>query len=333
LKKNVLLTSNFSKSYNIMGLFSSLFSSAKPEEDNKQEGDLQNFDLLKYDGIRALRINKPKYAVKCFTEALKIQPDIETMKYLMTAYNALDMTDEALETLDAMVATGEEPAETLLMRANFLYMNEQYPEATVDCEQIIEMDPDNFTAYFLLAKTAQQTGELEKAIGHLDKAIGIKEDFIEGYTLRAGIYLAIEKGNEALTDVEKVIELAPEDETAYLLRGRIHELVGDHEAALLDYQSVLELNPFSEAAYLLAGRLLIADEKYDDALTLYNEAIENIENFAEVYAARAIVKHQTGDHEGALTDEKTAKALNPDEIEAPDENPNFDDLYKGGIFS
>ena len=315
-----------------MGLFSSLFSSAKPEEDNKQKADLQNFDLLKYDGIRALRINKPAYAMKCFTEALKIQLDLETMKYLMTAYNALDMSDETLETLNAMVATGEEQVDTLLLRANFLYLNEQYLEATTDCEQIIEMEPDNIMAYFLLAKTEQNIGNLQKAICHLDKVIDLKDGFMEGYTLRADIYLAMERGNDALADVEKVIELAPEDETAFLLRARIYELLGDDKAALLDYQLVLALNPFNEAAYIPAGRLLMAVEKYQDALALYNEATDNIENFAEAYAARAIVKHQIGDHEGALADEEIAQTLNSDDIETPDENPNFDDLYKGGIF-
>ena len=315
-----------------MGLFSSLFSSAKPAEDNKQKANSQNFDLLKYDGIRALRINKPAYAMKCFTEALKIQIDLETMKYLMTAYNALDMSDKALETLDAMVATGEEQVNTLLMRANFLYMNEQYLESATDCEQIIEMEPDNFTAYLLLAKAEQNIGDLQKAICHLDKAIDIKESYIEGYTLRADIYLAMERGDNALADVEKVIELAPEDETAYLLRARIYELIGNEKSALLDYQLVLELNPFNEAAYIPAGRLLMAAEKYYDALALFNEATESIENFSEAYAARAIVKHQIGDHEGALTDEETAKTLNSDEIETPDENPNFDNLYKGGIY-
>ena len=315
-----------------MGLFSSLFSSAKPEEDNQQKADLQHFDLMKYDGIRALRIGKTAYAAKCFTEALKIQKDLETMKYLMTAYNALEMHEEALETLDAMVATGEEPVDTLLMRANFLYMNEQYPEATADCEHIIKIEPDNFTAYFLLAKTTQKSGELEKAIGHLDKAIGIKEDFAEGYTLRADVYLAMEKGNDALADVEKVIELAPEDETAYLLRGRIYELLGNTDAAFLDYQSVLDLNPFNETAYLLAGRLLMSQEKYNEAIVLYDEATEHIENFAQAFLARAIAKHQIGDHEGALADETTAKELDPDDTETPDENPNFDNLYKGGIF-
>ena len=315
-----------------MGLFSSFFSSAIPEEDNKQKGNLQNFDLLKYDGIRALRINKPAYAVKCFKEALKIQQDLEIMKYLMTSYNALDMHDEALETLNDMVATGEEQANSLLMRANFLYMNEQYVECAADCEQIIEIEPENFTANFLLAKTEQNTGDLTKAICHLDQAININEDFIEAYTLRADIYLAMERGNDALVDIEKVIALEPEDETAYLLRARTYELLGNKQASLLDYQLVLDLNPFNEDAYMPAGRLLMAAERYDDALALFNEATENIENFAEAYAARAAVKHQIGDHEGALADEETAKSLDIDKFETPDENPNFDDLYKGGIY-
>jgi tetratricopeptide (TPR) repeat protein len=315
-----------------MGLFSSLFSSSKTEERaNGEEESLQNFDLLKYDGIRALQINKPKYAVKCFTEALKIQQDIETMKYRMTAYNALNMTDEAFETLDDMVATGEEAVDTLLLRANYLYLNERYPEAIADCEQIIAMEPDNFTAYFLLAKTEKNTGEFEKAIDHLDKTVSLKDDFVEAYILRADTYLTLEKSSEAFADVEKVIELSPEDETAFLLRGRIRELLGDKGVALLDYQSVLDLNPFNEAAYLLAGRLLLADNKYDDAITLFSEATEHIENFAAAFAARAVAKHRTGDQEGALADEETAKELNPEETGTPDENPNFDDLYKGNI--
>jgi len=315
-----------------MGLFSSLFSSTNTAEDDEQKVDLKNFDLLKYDGIRALRIGKAAYAAKCFTEALDIQEDFETMKYLMTAYNALNMTDEVMETLDEMVETGEEPVSTLLSRATFLYTLERYAEAVADCELILEMEPDHFVAYFWLAKTELAVGNHTKAIAHLDKATDIKEDFTEGYTLRADIYLTMGKGNEALSDIEKVIELAPEDEVAYLLRGRIHEMMGNAEMACSDYQQALEWNPFNETTYLLAGQLMVNQGKYDEAISLYDEATEQIENPAQVYAARAFVKHQNGDHEGALADEEKAKELNPEALGKPDENPNFDNLYKGGIY-
>ena len=314
-----------------MSFFSSLFFQAKTEDDQQQKTDQKNFDILKYDGIRAQRMGKTEYAVRCFTEALKIQKDLETMKYLMSACYTLNRHDQALETLHEMVETGEEPAVTLLLRANHFFTMEKYAEAASDCVQAIELEPDNYFAYFQLAKSECALGEPTRAIDHLDKATGIKDDFAEGYALRANIYLAMKRENDALADVEKLMELTPEDETAYLLRGRIYELLDDTDAAFADYQQAIELNPFNEEAWLMAGHLMLTREKYDEATVLFDEAIEHNEKFARAYAARALAKHQTGDHEGASADAKIAGELNPAEKEKPAENHNFDDLYKGNI--
>jgi len=313
-----------------MGFFSSLFFSSNSEEDQQQKADRKNFDILKYDGIRAQRMGKLEYAAKCFTEALKIQQDFETMKYLISVCYSLNRHDQALETLNGMVTTGKEPANSLLMRANLLFTMGKYAESAVDCAQVTDLEPDHHFAYFLLAKAEHALGESTKAIEHLDMAIGMNAGFAEGYALRAGIHLVLKKGNDALTDVEKLIELTPEDETAYLLRGNIYELLGDTDAAFFDYKQASELNPFNEEAYLLTGRLMMAQGKYDEAITLFDEAIENNEKFVLAYTARAFAKHQTGDHEGALSDEEKSRELNPDEKANPAGN-NFDELYKGNV--
>ena len=313
-----------------MGFFSSLFSSSSSEEDQQQKTDRKNFDILKYDGIRAQRVGKLEYAAKCFTEALKIQKDSETMKYLISVCYTLNRHDQALETLNSLIATGEEPVSSLLMRANFFYTVERYAETVADCMQIIALEPDLYLAYFLLAKSEHALGKSVKAMEHIDKATGMKDGFAEGYALRANINLALGKPNDALTDVEKLIELTPEDETAYLLRGRICELLGDTDAASIDYRQASELNPFNEEAYLLAGSLLMKQGKYDEAIPLFDEALEHNEMFAKAYAARALAKHQTSDHEGALVDEEKSRELNPDEKINP-AGGNFDDLYKGNI--
>jgi len=314
-----------------MGFISSLFFSSKTEEDEQQKVERKNFDILKYDGIRAQRMGKLEYAVKCFTEALKIKKDFETMNYLMTACYMLNRYDEALDALNGMVATGVEPAVTLLMRANLFFTMGKFAESAADCIQVLVLKPDNHFACFQLAKSHRALGESTSAIEILDRATSIKPDFAEGYALRAEIHLAVEKGNEALADIEKLIELVPEDETAYLLRGRCYELLGDTGAAYLDYQQASELNPFNEDAYLLAGRLMMSLGKYDEAITLFDEAIEHNEKFARAYVARAYAKHQSGDHEGAMEDEEMVKELIPDEKEKPAGNHNFDDLYKGNI--
>ena len=313
-----------------MGFFSSLFFSEKTEEDQQQKEDGKKFDILKYDGVRAQRIGKLEYAVKCFTEALKIREDFETMKYLMSAFFTLNRNDEALETLNAMVKTGEEPANVLLLRANLLFMMSKPSEATADCMKAIELEPDNCHACFQLAKMQRVLGEPEKAIETIGSAIRIRDDFAEAYAFRADTFLSMENGNDALADVEKLIELTPEDETAYLLRGRIREFQGDADAAFIDYQTASELNPFNEEAYMLAGQLMLNQKKYGEAIALFDEAIENNEKFAKAYLARAFAKHQTGDHEGAVADEEKARELLPDEKLDPSEH-NFDDLYKGNI--
>lgn len=70
-----------------MGFFKSFFSGkpANPEEE-KQKNNQKNFEIFKYDGMRAQRMGRADYAIKCFTEALALQEDFETMGYLAQVY-------------------------------------------------------------------------------------------------------------------------------------------------------------------------------------------------------------------------------------------------------
>ena len=59
--------------------FKSLFGGGtdageKPEEKEKE----RKFDVLKYDGIKALKIRKVGYAIRCFNEALNLKEEAET---------------------------------------------------------------------------------------------------------------------------------------------------------------------------------------------------------------------------------------------------------------
>mgnify|MGYP000799416441 CR=1 FL=1 len=64
----------------------------KTRED-KAKNEQKNFDILKYDGVRAQKMGKLVYAIKCFTEALNIQEDFETMSYLVSAYTMANDAD------------------------------------------------------------------------------------------------------------------------------------------------------------------------------------------------------------------------------------------------
>ena len=67
--------------------FKSFFSGkSETPESEKQKNDQKNFEIFKYDGLRAQRMGRPDYAIKCFTEALAIEEDFETMGYLSHKY-------------------------------------------------------------------------------------------------------------------------------------------------------------------------------------------------------------------------------------------------------
>ena len=111
--------------------------------------------------------------------------------------------------------------------------------------------------------------------------------------------------------------------------------MGNIDAATADYQNVLELNPFNDEAMLLVGQLLITQERLDEAITFFDEAIDLKPDFGKAYAERGRAKNLKGDKEGAFEDLKKSIELNPEGDEAQKlegQHTNFNDMYKGGIF-
>ena len=313
--------------------FKSLFSSSQamdPEEEKRKK-----FDILKYDGIRAQKMGKVAYAIKCFTEALNLQEDFETCSLLASAYMATHRTEEALGVLDRMLVLEPEHAQTRLARVNLLFLLDRDADVVSDCQYILDRDQSNHLAWFMMGKAKRTLNDPLGAIADFTKAIALKEDFTDAYLVRAQVLLAMGQAQEALPDVEKAVELAPEEETTYLLRGQIQAVLGHVDAALADYQNTLNLNPFNEDATLWTAQLLMAHNRLDEAIAFLDEAIEMKPDFAKAYSERGRAKNLKGDKEGALADLKKAIELNPEGAEAQKlegQHTNFDDMYKGGIF-
>jgi tetratricopeptide (TPR) repeat protein len=316
--------------------FKSLFSSPKEEEasDTISKNDKKNFDIFKYDGIRALQMGRLPYAIKCFTEALNIQDDFETMNYLVAAYTNSHELEDGLEVATQMISLEPGNIATYLTRTNILLLMKKGEEAIADCLKVIELEKNNPLAWFLLGKARKITNELPEAIEDLTKALAIKDDFTDAYLLRSEILLETNQPGEALPDIEKAIELAPDEESVYLLRGQILEKLNDFPAATGDYNRVLELNPFNTDAFMFLGALLINAGNPDDAIQCFDEAIELKPDFARAYNERAKAKELKGDKEGAAADLKTANELQQPESESeqPAAQSNFEDMYKGGIY-
>ena len=102
--------------------FKSFFSGkSETPESEKQKNDRKRFEIFKYDGLRAQRMGRPDYAVKCFTEALAIEEDFETMGYLSQLYIQTGETEKARELLEKMAIMEPHVTNTFLTLANVLH--------------------------------------------------------------------------------------------------------------------------------------------------------------------------------------------------------------------
>jgi tetratricopeptide (TPR) repeat protein len=321
----------------MVNFFKSLLSSS--EADNSTEAqakkERKDFDMFKYDGLRALRTGQVRYAVKCYIEALKIKEDKEVMQYLAAAYTSLHETEEALKVVNRLVDMEPEDINVWLTRVNLFYQMGKDREAIADCLHVIAMDEMQPAAWFLMGRAKKNLKDLTGAIADLTKAISLKDDFADAYLLRGEALFAVNEAEEALLDLEKLIGLTPEEETAYLLRGRIYEYLGNMDAAADDYNQVANLNPFNEDAFLLNALLLMKKGKPEEAIALFDELLELNPGSAPAYRGRSAAKRLTNNIKGATEDEAEADKLEMkgERNNTLEDKPvNFNDIYKGGIF-
>lgn len=317
-----------------MGFLKSFFS-GKPGNpvEEKQKNEQKNFEIFKYDGMRAQRMGRQDYAIKCFTEALALQKDFETMGYLVQSHIHVNQMDEARKLLEQMVQIEPKHTATYLTLANVCYMQEDYPAMAEAARRAIEIEEGNAVAHYLLGKAVDGEGDSIMSIAHLTKAIVLQEDFTEARLLRAEALLKMQQYKEAQEDIDAILAGNPDDENALLLLGKMEEATGNAAQAKEHFRRITELNPFNEQAFLCLGQLYIAQKKLAKAIELFTEAIELNPNFAAAYHERGRAKLLNGDKEGSVEDMKRGMELNPKEIEAF--NGSYDNQQLGhtsGIF-
>ncbi len=290
--------------------FKSLFG-GKADEAAAGGNNGKNFEIFKYDGLRAQRMGRVDYAVKCFNEALKIDEDFETMGYLSQLYVSTGELDKAHGLMLRMMELEPQLPEIYISLANLCYMESKYDEMKEVAQKAIETDSGNAVAYYLLAKAMKETGDDIMGIANTTKAIVLKNDFAEARLLRAEILMRMGQYTEAAEDIDFVLGETPDDENAMLFDARLKAAEDKAEEAERSYRRVIDADPFNEQAFVELGQLYISMKRLDEAILLFDEAIELNPDFSKAYYERGRARLLNGDKEGAMADSKKAMELQP----------------------
>ncbi|MDE7378101.1 MAG: tetratricopeptide repeat protein [Paraprevotella sp.] len=317
-----------------MGFLKALFGGQEESaEEKEQKQQTRNFNILKYDGIKALKMQQPEYAVRCLEEALRLQADDEAETCLAQAYMASGRTEEARDTLTRLAERMPDRTTLWLALAQVEMQLNAYEEAVLACARALEADAACAEAHFLSGKAHAAMAHPIEAVAALTQALQCDRDMEVAYRERAGVLKDMYQFAEAEQDADYLLEHFGENEDNLMLKGNLLQSQGRTEEALTYYNKVKDVNPFHQEAYIALSETYATNRQADRSLEVLEEGIELIADFAAAYKERGRIRLMLNDKEGAMDDLKRALELSPEEGKTLDGNysnveQEMNELYK-----
>lgn len=169
------------------------------------------------------------------------------------------------------------------------------------------------------------SGNYDKAAEYFNDVIHSKPEHFDALLMRGDVYYSIGSIEQAISDFTTAIESNdkhPLLADTYLKRAQAHIDLSNFEKAKEDYEFVLRLNPTHLNIKAIKQKFAInfgqwalqlyLQDKYHQALSLYNKSIKIDENNHFFYINRGEVYFAQGNYRKALKDFKHAAKSEPD---------------------
>ena len=262
-----------------MGFFKSLFGGADESPEEKKEREAaRDFDVLKTNGLQALRTGHADYAVQSFSRALELKDDLEVHDYLSQAFAQAGQYQQAIEQLEILAEAQPDNIHILAAMAKVNYLMEDYNAMAATCEKAMLIDKDNAEVMLLYARAARGRGDMVNAVAMYTKTLMLNANF----------------------------------DTAHLERGELLLAMGDIEGAEEDADHLMEVAAGAEDVLLLKGQVLMAQQQPAEAIALFDRAIAINPYCTAAFKERGAARLALGDKEGAEKDFQQLLELDPE---------------------
>ena len=185
------------------------------------------------------------------------------------------------------------------------------------------LDPDYARAYANISLTYgievnrnwAQDRERSTRLGleFTEKALAIDDRIPQIYMARSLLYLSQRQHQTAIEAAQRTIEVHPNYADGYATLAFIQSFSGQLEAALESLDRARQINPRGTGIYLeIEGRVLFLLERYDDALSILDEAIQRNPALDRIHLFLAATYAELGLPEEAAWSVDEVLSLSPD---------------------
>jgi len=192
-----------------------------------------------------------------------------------------------------------------------LHQQGKLAEAAKIYEDVLAADKAHFAALHCLGTIAFQTGELERALDLIGRAVTINPKIAATDPYRSAALNQLNRHAEALAVSDDAIRLKPDFVELHYNRGNALYGLGRLDEALLSYDKAIQLRPDFAEAWSNRGNTLQGLGRLEDAFFNCNKAVALKPDYAQGHYNRGNALYGLTRFAEALASYDTAVALKP----------------------
>lgn len=279
------------------------------------------------EGTEFSRQKKYAEAIKCFDEAIKINPMFELpwINKGLALYNlkdhekALECFEKAIEIHPKFGAAWESKGRALI--------NLGRNEEALEClNKAIEYEPENWSAWDNKGRALFNLKKYEKAIKCFDKVLMANPENVGVLKLQASALGRLGKFGQAITCYDSLIKISPENMNFLIGKGFALYKTKSFEEAIGCFDRVLETNRRNIEAWILKGLVLSEEGKYKEAIECCDEVLEVEPNHVVAWYNKACFESKSGNVDDAILCLEKAIKLDRKFVESAKVEKDFDSI-------
>jgi tetratricopeptide (TPR) repeat protein/GT2 family glycosyltransferase len=193
--------------------------------------------------------------------------------------------------------------ESNLEKASYYFSQKDWERTIVACQDILDSFPQQAEAYKIWGNALQKQGKITESMGYYAKALEIQPNMPEIYVNLGSIYAQKKQWQKAICYFQQALEFKPDFDGAYRNLARVWAELGNSEKAVEANYRAYQITPerYNAGEHYLLGRQLLSQQRLDEALVCYRQAIAQQSDWLEAYEHLANLLEKLGQWEEAVT--------------------------------
>ncbi|WP_048815512.1 tetratricopeptide repeat protein [Methanosalsum zhilinae] len=189
---------------------------------------------------------------------------------------------------------------------------EKYHEALSDFARALDLRPDHKDVWVHYALSQQLVGKYDHALNSYEKAQAIDSTDWNVRSLKAGLYIKMNKISEALKIIDDILENGdPENPETLFSKGYALQKIKKYDEALFYFEKSLEIKPSNIKVITKKAYTLARLNRFDEALYEIDHAI-NMNHFnSRSWYYRGVINYFAGNFKTAKNDFEESLKLKP----------------------